>query len=47
MGYPMEKFKVFDFDKDSLPSKKFDVVISLYSLDYHYDFESICKISKR
>jgi hypothetical protein len=35
---PKEKFKVFDFDKDTLPSKKFDVVISLYSLDYHYDF---------
>ena len=37
-GLPKEKFKVFDFDKDILPSKKFDVVISLYSLDYHYDF---------
>ena len=37
-GLPKEKFRVFDFDKDILPSKKFDVVISLYSLDYHYDF---------
>jgi len=37
-GLPKEKFKVFDFDKDILPSKKFDLVISLYSLDYHYDF---------
>ena len=37
-GLPKTKFKVFDFDKDTLPSKKFDVVISLYSLDYHYDF---------
>ena len=37
-GLSKTKFKVFDFDKDILPSKKFDVVISLYSLDYHYDF---------
>ena len=37
-GLSDAKFEVFDFDKDILPSKKFDVVISLYSLDYHYDF---------
>ena len=42
-GLPIEKFKVFDFDKDTLPSKKFDVVISLYSLDYHYDFNQYAK----
>ena len=41
-----EKFKVFDFDKDILPSKKFDVVISLYSLDYHYDFNQYAKYLK-
>ena len=45
-GLPMEKFRVFDFDKDSLPSKKFDVVISLYSLDYHYDFNQYAKYLK-
>ena len=45
-GLSMEKFKVFDFDKDSLPSKKFDVVISLYSLDYHYDFNQYAKYLK-
>ena len=45
-GLPMEKFNVFDFDKDSLPSKKFDVVISLYSLDYHYDFSQYAKYLK-
>ena len=45
-GLPKEKFKVFDFDKDSLPSKKFDVVISLYSLDYHYDFNQYAKYLK-
>jgi len=45
-GLPKEKFKVFDFDKDILPSKKFDVVISLYSLDYHYDFNQYEKYLK-
>ena len=45
-GLPMEKFKVFDFDSDTLPSKKFDVVISLYSLDYHYDFNQYAKYLK-
>ena len=33
-----EKFKIYDCDKDVLPDEKFDVIISLYSLDYHYDF---------
>ena len=37
-GLSKIKFKIFDFDNDVLPSKKFDTVISLYSLDYHYDF---------
>ena len=37
-GLPILKFKIYDYDKDTLPSKKFDLVISLYSLDYHYDF---------
>ena len=45
-GLPEEKFKVFDFDKDTLPSKKFDVVISLYSLDYHYDFNQYANYLK-
>ena len=45
-GLSKEKFKVFDFDKDTLPSKKFDVVISLYSLDYHYDFNQYAKYLK-
>ena len=45
-GLSKEKFKVFDFDKDILPSKKFDVVISLYSLDYHYDFNQYAKYLK-
>ena len=45
-GLSETKFKVFDFDKDTLPSKKFDVVISLYSLDYHYDFNQYAKYLK-
>ncbi len=32
------KFKIFDYDNDQLPQGKFDIVISLFSLDYHYDF---------
>ena len=33
-------FEIYDFDKDKniLPQNKFDLIISLYSLDYHYDF---------
>ena len=31
-------FKIYDFDFDQFPEKKFDFIISLYSLDYHYDF---------
>ena len=45
-GLSKTKFKIFDFDKDTLPSKKFDVVISLYSLDYHYDFNQYAKYLK-
>ena len=33
---PSSKFTIFDYDKDVLPNKKFDLVISLFSLDYHY-----------
>ena len=33
-----KKFKIYDCDKDVLPDEKFDIIISLYSLDYHYDF---------
>ena len=46
-GLSKKKFKVFDFDKDTLPSKKFDLVISLYSLDYHYDFNQYVEYLKR
>ena len=38
-GIKKEKFDIFDFDKDKLPNTKFDVIVSLYSLDYHYEFD--------
>ena len=37
-GMEPSKFKIFDYDNDQLPQGKFDIVISLFSLDYHYDF---------
>ena len=37
-GMPQNNFQIYDFDKQNLPFKKFDIIISLYSLDYHYDF---------
>jgi len=37
-GFESNKFNLFDFDNDKLPQEKFDVIISLYSLDYHYNF---------
>ena len=33
------QFSIFDCDKGNLPIKKYNLVISLYSLDYHYDFD--------
>ena len=33
-----EKFSIFDYDKKNFHTNKYDLVISLYSLDYHYDF---------
>ena len=38
-GMQKSQINIFDYDKDNLPVKKFDVIISLFSLDYHYDFE--------
>lgn len=34
-----EKFAIVNFDKDNLPIKKYNLITSLYSLDFHYDFE--------
>ena len=38
-GMSENKFEVFDFDLKNLPNEKFDIIISLFSLDYHYDFK--------
>tara|TARA_B100001093_G_C26475290_1_gene862446 strand:- start:81 stop:782 length:702 start_codon:yes stop_codon:yes gene_type:complete len=37
-GMSRKNFEIFDYDNDILPIKNYDYVISLYSLDYHYDF---------
>ena len=34
-----KKYEIIDYDKQKLPQRKFDVITSLYSLDFHYDFE--------
>ena len=38
-GLRNEQINIYDYDKDDLPNIKFDLVISLLSLDYHYDFD--------
>ncbi|MDA9653534.1 hypothetical protein N9T29_01280 [Candidatus Pelagibacter sp.] len=40
------QINIFDYDKDDLPKIKFDVIISLLSLDYHYDFDIYQKYLK-
>ncbi len=44
------QINIFDYDNENLPEKKFDIIISLLSLDYHYDFnlyvEYLKKVSK-
>ena len=37
-GMKEADFKIYDQDKDELPNVEFDIITSLYSLDYHYDF---------
>ncbi len=37
-GMNKNSYKIYDFDKNNFPIDKFDYIISLYSLDYHYDF---------
>ena len=34
-----KRYQIYDFDKKKFPTKKFDILLSIYSLDYHYDFE--------
>ena len=42
-----ERYRIFDFDKDNFPTQNFDVLLSIYSLDYHYDFEIYSKYLKK
>jgi len=37
-GMNKNNFYVFDYDRDEFPIMKFDIITSLFSLDYHYDF---------
>ena len=37
-GMELSKFTIFDYDNDQLPKGKYDIILSLFSLDYHYDF---------
>ena len=32
-----DRYILIDYDEQKFPNVKFDLVISLYSLDYHYD----------
>ena len=49
-GMHENQINIYDYDKDNLPKIKFDVIISLLSLDYHYAFdlynEYLRKVSK-
>ncbi len=44
---PKEQFSIFDYDKKNFPSDKYSLVISLYSLDYHYDFNIYLEYLKK
>ena len=37
-GIKNSLLNIYDCDFDNYPRKKFDIIISLFSLDYHYDF---------
>ena len=42
-----DNFEIYNFDQESLPIKEFDYIISLYSMDYHYDFDIYLDYIKR
>ena len=46
-----QQINIIDFDEGNLPMKKFDVITSFFSLDYHYDFDLyndyLKKVSKK
>jgi len=37
-GIAEDSFNIYNSDTDKLPIKKYDIIISLFSLDYHYNF---------
>ena len=37
-GLEEKNIHIYDYDNNELPRLKFDIIISLLSLDYHYDF---------
>ena len=41
------QINIYDYDKDNLPEIKFDIIISLFSLDYHYDFDLYARYLKK
>ena len=45
------QINIIDFDSGNLPMKKFDIITSFFSLDYHYDFhlysDYLKKVSKK
>ena len=38
-GVKKNLLNFYNYDSDNLPINKFDIIVSLYSLDYHYDFD--------
>jgi hypothetical protein len=46
-GMSPSRFTIYDYDNDQLPEGKFDIVISLFSLDYHYDFNIYLEYLKK
>lgn len=44
---PKKQFCIFNFDKGNFPTKSYDLVISLYSLDYHYDLNIYLEYLKK
>ena len=46
-GISEERYSIYDFDKKNFPKDDFDIIMSLYSLDYHYDFKIYSNYLKR
>ena len=46
-GMDKKIFKIYDSSLNSFPEIKFDVMISLFSLDYHYNFDLYYNYLKR